>query len=64
MVILHIPFGALLTGLLSIQRVDKVRILLADVSEAGVVGGRVRGERSVVHIGHCAKTFRCERDGS
>lgn len=50
---LHIPVCALQTGLLAVKRVDKVRLLLADVGEAGVVGGRVGGERPVVKVGHC-----------
>lgn len=54
-VILYIPVWALQTGLLSIEGVDEVSILLADVSKAGVVGGCVRGERPVVHVGHCGK---------
>lgn len=54
-VTLHIPVWALQTGLLAIGRVDEVSVLLADVGEAGVVGGCVGGERPVVDVGHCGK---------
>lgn len=54
-VVLYIPVWALQTGLLAIGRVEEVRILLADVGEAGVVGGCVGGERPVVDVGHCGK---------
>lgn len=51
----RIPVWALQTGLFAVRRVDQVRILLADVGEAGVVGGRVGGERPVVDVGHCGR---------
>lgn len=60
LVVLHIPVWALQTGLLSIERVDEVRVLLADVGEAWVVGGCIWSERPVIHVGHC----KCYTDRS
>lgn len=48
-----VPLRALEAGLLSVGRVDEIRVVLADVGEAGVVGGSVGGVRPVVHVAHC-----------
>lgn len=53
---LHVPVWALQTGLVPVRRVDEVRILLADVGKAGVVGGCVGGERPVADVGHWGKS--------
>lgn len=53
--VLYIPVWALQTGLLAVGRVDEVRVFLADVGEAGVVGGCIGGERPVVDVRHCGK---------
>lgn len=53
--LLRVPVGARGLGLVAVERVDEVGVLLADVGEAGVVGGRVGGERPVVDVGHCGE---------
>ena len=51
-----LPLRALEAGLFSVGRVHEIRVILADVGEAGVVGGSVGGVRPVVHVAHCGAT--------
>lgn len=52
---LDIPVWALKIGLVSKRRIDEVRLILTDVSKAGVVGGCVRSIRPIVDVGYCRK---------
>ena len=58
----YVPLRDVQAGVLSVEAVDEVRVLFAHVGEAGVVGGRVGGERPVVDVGHCSGV-RGQRSG-